>query len=214
MAALSSLQMSSPIQRHSRILKTLDQRPLLSAFTHVHSQSAAQSRKHILAIKTKTPRGLQTPKIPRASSSASSAKALDEDEEKEVVFFDGGAHYGDLAANLIFGFSILWLPLTIAAVFRAMFLRYRFTNLRVSVISGLTGSDRKDFSYRSVKDVQVVPRLFGQWGDIVITLDDDSKVDLRSVPMFREVADYCLFQAKQAAAKSPAQKASGRKGFL
>ncbi|MED6222368.1 hypothetical protein PIB30_063660 [Stylosanthes scabra] len=127
----------------------------------------------------------------------------------ETVFFDGGAHYGDLLANLLLGFTLLWLPLTLAAVSRAFNLRYRFTNLRVTVISGLTGQDRSDFPYSAVKDVQVVPRFIGEWGDIVITLKDGTKVDLRSVPKFREIAKYCL-----AMAEKPADlKESGPKGF-
>lgn len=40
-----------------------------------------------------------------------------------------------------------------------------------------------------------MPRFIGEWGDIVITLKDGTKVDLRSVPNFREIADYCLFMA-------------------
>ncbi|KAF5726806.1 hypothetical protein HS088_TW22G00489 [Tripterygium wilfordii] len=128
---------------------------------------------------------------------------------QEIVFFDGGAHYGDLLANLLLGFTILWLPLTLAAVSRAFYLRYRFTNLRVTVISGLTGQDRSDFSYKVIKDVQVVPRFVGEWGDIVITLKDGTKVDLRSVPKFREIAKYCLSMAEEPAAL----KESGPKGF-
>lgn len=116
---------------------------------------------------------------------------------KETIFFDGGAHYGDLLANLLLGFTLFWLPLTLAAVSRAFNLRYRFTNLRVTVISGLTGEDRSDFSYKVIKDVQVVPRLIGEWGDIIITLKDGTKVDLRSVPKFREIAKYCLSMAEQ-----------------
>nr|XP_016501788.1 PREDICTED: uncharacterized protein LOC107820085 [Nicotiana tabacum] len=111
---------------------------------------------------------------------------------QETIFFDGGAHYGDLLANLLLGFTLVWMPLTLAAVFRAFYLRYRFTNLRVTVISGLTGQERSDFSYKVVKDVQVVPRFIGEWGDVIITLKDGTKVDLRSVPKFREIAKYCL----------------------
>lgn len=81
---------------------------------------------------------------------------------EETIFFDGGAHYGDLLANLLLGFTLLWQPLTLAAVLRAFYLRYRFTNLRVSVISGLTGQDRSDFSYDVIEDVQVVPRFIGE----------------------------------------------------
>ncbi|KAK8567264.1 hypothetical protein V6N13_105242 [Hibiscus sabdariffa] len=129
--------------------------------------------------------------------------------KEETIFFDGGAHYGDLLANLLLGFTLLWLPLTLAAVSRAFFLRYRFTNLRVTVISGLTGQDRSDFSYKVIKDVQVVPRFIGEWGDVVITLKDGTKVDLRSVPRFREIAKYCLSMAD----KPVVLKETGTKGF-
>ncbi|KAI3467375.1 hypothetical protein Pfo_024038 [Paulownia fortunei] len=130
-------------------------------------------------------------------------------KNEETIFFDGGAHYGDLLANLLLGFTLLWLPLTLAAVFRAFYLRYRFTNLRVTVISGLTGQDRSDFSYNVIKDVQVVPRFIGEWGDVIITLKDGTKVDLRSVPKFREIAKYCLSMAE----KPVVLKESGPKGF-
>ncbi|XP_057482025.1 uncharacterized protein LOC130768952 [Actinidia eriantha] len=121
------------------------------------------------------------------SSSATTSRPTE-----ETIFFDGGAHYGDLIANLLLGFTLIWLPLTLAAIFRAFYLRYRFTNLRVTVISGLTGQDRSDFSYKVIKDIQVVPRFVGEWGDVIITLKDGTKVDLRSVPKFREISKYCL----------------------
>ncbi|KAK3148257.1 hypothetical protein QOZ80_3BG0292720 [Eleusine coracana subsp. coracana] len=122
---------------------------------------------------------------------ASASGARGGDGGAETVFFDGGAHYGDLAANLVLGLTLLWLPLTLAAVSRAFILRYRFTSRRVTVVSGLSGADRTDFPYSSVTSVVVVPRFIGEWGDIIITLKDGTKVDLRSVPRFREVADYC-----------------------
>ncbi|KAI3817600.1 hypothetical protein L1987_11396 [Smallanthus sonchifolius] len=133
---------------------------------------------------------------------------------QETIFFDGGAHYGDLVANLLLGFTLVWLPLTLAAVLRGFFLRYRFTNLRVTVISGLTGQDRSDFSYKVIKDVQVVPRFIGEWGDVIITLKDGTKVDLRSVPRFREIANYCTSMASAAAADDDdVEESGGPKGF-
>jgi len=137
-------------------------------------------------------------------------KNLTSEAAQERIFFDGGTHYGELIANLLLGLTLLWLPLTLAAVSRAFFLRYRFTNLRVTVISGLTGQDRSDFSYKVIKDVQVVPRAFGAWGDIIITLKDGTKVDLRSVPRFREIAKYCLAMAQ----KPVVLKETKPKGFL
>ncbi|XP_020586668.1 uncharacterized protein LOC110028937 [Phalaenopsis equestris] len=147
----------------------------------------------------------------KTSTSSSTSSSM---EKEERIFFDGGAHYGDLVTNLLLGFTLLWLPLTIAAVSRAFFLRYRFTNRRVTVISGFTGQDRTDFPYSAIKDVQVVPRLIGEWGDIIITLKDGTKVDIRSVPRFRMVSDYCLLMADGAAKGLPEQKAvSGPRGF-
>ncbi|PKI36850.1 uncharacterized protein LOC116212251 [Punica granatum] len=150
-----------------------------------------------------------TPNPPVTSTSASSSSVATSKPKEETIFFDGGAHYGDLVANLLLGFTLLWLPLTLAAVSRAFFLRYRFTNLRVTVISGLTGQDRSDFSYKVIKDVQVVPRFIGEWGDVIITLRDGTKVDLRSVPRFRELAKYCLAMAE----KPVVLKEKGPKGF-
>ncbi|KAK8930636.1 hypothetical protein KSP39_PZI017058 [Platanthera zijinensis] len=161
------------------------------------------SKKTLISSKTST----------SFSSSGVTAAATGDDKD-ERIFFDGGAHYGDLVTNLLLGFTLVWLPLTIAAVSRAFFLRYRFTNRRVTVISGFTGQDRSDFPYSAIKDVQVVPRLIGEWGDIIITLKDGTKVDLRSVPRFRMVADYCLLMADGAAKRPPEQKSSsGPRGF-
>ncbi|CAI9092689.1 OLC1v1028005C1 [Oldenlandia corymbosa var. corymbosa] len=145
---------------------------------------------------------------PTAATSASGVGTSTKGGQ-ETIFYDGGAHYGDLVANLLLGFTLFWLPLTLAAVLRGFFLRYRFTNLRVTVISGLTGQERSDFSYKVIKDVQVVPRFIGEWGDIIITLKDGTKVDLRSVPKFREIAKYCLSMADQPVVL----KESGPKGF-
>ncbi|XP_073148239.1 uncharacterized protein [Henckelia pumila] len=167
-----------------------------ASVTHMTSAAAA-SRRWPSCLKTTFPNQISlspprpTTRLHVSSKPISTAAKKDE----ESIFFDGGAHYGDLLANVLFGFTLVWLPLSLAAVFRAFFLRYRFSNLRVTVISGLTGQDRSDFSYDVIKDVQVVPRFIGEWGDIIITLKDGTKVDLRSVPKFREIAKYCLTMA-------------------
>ncbi|KAK4339276.1 hypothetical protein RND71_040738 [Anisodus tanguticus] len=144
---------------------------------------------------------------------ASSSTTTSSKPNQESIFFDGGAHYGDLAANLLLGFTLFWLPLTLASVFRAFYLRYRFTNLRVTVISGLTGQDRSDFSYKVIRDVQVVPRFIGEWGDVIITLKDGTVVDLRSVPKFREIAKYCLCMADKDSSGVLKETDDGPKGF-
>ncbi|KAG1334496.1 hypothetical protein COCNU_03G006150 [Cocos nucifera] len=179
-ATAAALLLSSP---PSAAPKALLQIPCSSFPSKTPPFSRSRTK---LFVSSPPPSRTLSPKSPSPSATG----------EEERVFFDGGAHYGDLVANLLLGFTLLWLPLTLAAVSRAFFLRYRFTNRRVTVISGLTGQDRSDFPYASIQDVKVVPRFIGEWGDIVITLKDGTKVDLRSVPKFRDIADYCLFMAE------------------
>lgn len=81
----------------------------------------------------------------------------------------------------------------------------------MTVISGLTGEDRNDFGYNVIKEVQVVPRLVGEWGDVIITLKDGTKVDLRSVPKFREIAKYCSDMSAEGSPSTTGEV--GPKGF-
>ncbi|KAG4937221.1 hypothetical protein JHK85_052140 [Glycine max] len=78
-----------------------------------------------------------------------------------------------------------------------MYLCYVFTNLLVIVILDLTGQDYNDFDYNMIKDMHVVSCFIKEWGDIVIMLKNDTKVDLRSFPKFREIAKYCLAMAQK-----------------
>jgi len=126
---------------------------------------------------------------------------------KEEVFFEGGPHIGDLIINLLLGLTVICLPLTVGAVVRALWLRYRITNRRISVIGGWLGRDRSDIIYSEIAKVVTVPRGLGAWGDMVVTLKDGSRLELRAVPRFREVYNYIN---EHLSAK--AQKVSGSLG--
>jgi hypothetical protein len=109
---------------------------------------------------------------------------------REDVYYEGGPHVGDLIVNLLLGFTVICLPLTVGAVVRALWLRYRITNRRISVTGGWMGRDRSDIIYSEIAKIVTVPRGLGGWGDMVITLRDGSRLELKSVPKFREVYDY------------------------
>ncbi|NEP01865.1 MAG: PH domain-containing protein [Symploca sp. SIO2E9] len=109
---------------------------------------------------------------------------------KEEVFYEGGPHIGDLLINILLGFTVICLPLTVAAIVRALWLRYRITDRRISVTGGWQGRDRTDIIYSEVIRIVKVPRGLGYWGDIVVTLRDGSRLELRSMPRFREVYDH------------------------
>jgi len=126
---------------------------------------------------------------------------------KEETFYEGGPHVGDLIFNLLIGLTIIGLPLAVGSIVRALWLRYRITDRRISVTGGWMGRDRSDIIYSEIVKVVTVPRGLGLWGDMVVTLRDGSRLEMRSLPHFREV--YDLINSKLSAR---AQKASGALG--
>jgi hypothetical protein len=61
---------------------------------------------------------------------------------QEDVYYEGGPHIGDLILSVILGVFIITLPLSIGAIARALWLRYRITNRRITVTGGWLGRDR------------------------------------------------------------------------
>jgi len=109
---------------------------------------------------------------------------------REQVVYEGGPHIGDLIINLLIGLTLVGLPLTVGAIVRALWLRYRITDRRITVTGGWKGGDRTDIIYAEIVKVVKVPRGIGLWGDMVLTLRDGSRLELRAVPKFREINDY------------------------
>ncbi len=109
---------------------------------------------------------------------------------KEETFYEGGPHVGDLIINILLGFTVICLPLTVGAIVRALWLRYRITDRRISVTGGWQGRDRTDIIYSEITKINKVPRGIGAWGDIVVTLRDGSRLELRAMPRFREISEY------------------------
>lgn len=109
---------------------------------------------------------------------------------REEVYYEGGPHVGELIFGLLLGLTIVALPLTIGAIVRALWLRYRITSRRITVTGGWLGRDRTDIIYSEIVKVVKVPRGLGAWGDMVLTLRDGSRLELRAVPKFREIYDY------------------------
>ncbi len=122
---------------------------------------------------------------------------------KEDVFYEGGPHIGDLILNILLAFTIVCLPLTVGAIVRAFWLRYRITNLRVSVTGGFMGRDRSDVIYKEITKIVQVPRGLGFWGDMVITLKDGSKLELRALPRHKEIFNFINEKVEAKTGKNP-----------
>jgi len=124
----------------------------------------------------------------------------------EPVFYEGGPARGDLIFNLVFGLTLIGIPFAVGAIVRALWLRYRITSRRISVTGGWLGRDRSQISYSQIREVRSVSRGFGAWGDMVLVLTDGAKLEMRSLPRFRETEAYIL---ERMAARRPNGGANG-----
>ena len=111
---------------------------------------------------------------------------------QEDVHYEGGPAKGDLILNVLLGFTLIGLPFTIGAIVRAVWLRFRITSRRISVCGGWMGNDKTQVVYSQISEVRTVPRGFGAWGDMVLVLNDGARLEMRSLPRFREVEAYIL----------------------
>ena len=108
----------------------------------------------------------------------------------EEVFYEGGPAKGDLIINLLAGLTLLGLPFTFAAIVRSLWLRFTMTNKRITIVGGWFGRNKTQVSLNNIKEIRSVPRGFGSYGDMVLILNDGSKVEMKSVPSFREKQNF------------------------
>ena len=127
----------------------------------------------------------------------------------EEVHYEGGPARGDLIFNILLGFTLIGLPFTIGAVVRAFWLRFRITSRRVSVTGGWRGNDKTQVVYSQIKEVRTVPRGFGAWGDMVLVLKDGARLEMRSLPNFREIESFILERMAARAAKTAEKSVEG-----
>ena len=128
---------------------------------------------------------------------------------QEDVHYDGGPARGDLIFNILLGLTLIGLPFSIGAVVRALWLRFRITSRRISVTGGWMGKDKTQVVYSQISEVRTVPRGFGAWGDMVLVLKDGARLELRSMPRFREVEAYILERISTRAAKTQEKTTEG-----
>ncbi len=72
---------------------------------------------------------------PAAAAAAAAAPKRTYDYTNEAVHWEGGPAAGDLAFNIALGATLVALPLTVGAIARSAFVRYKFTDKRVSVVT-------------------------------------------------------------------------------
>jgi hypothetical protein len=63
--------------------------------------------------------------------------------------------------------------------------------------------------YSQISEVRAVPRGFGAWGDMVLVLNDGARLEMRSVPRFRELETFIEAQRQARGSAAPARPSSG-----
>jgi len=80
-----------------------------------------------------------------------------------------------------------------AAWARQAWVRYKITSRRIRVQSGVGGNDMAEIVYPDITEIRTVKRLFGD-GDMVLTLRDGAKFEVRNIPEFDDTIEFILKQ--------------------
>jgi len=108
----------------------------------------------------------------------------------EEIYFEGGPARSDLIINLFAGITILGLPFTFASVVRALWLKYKITNKRITINGGWFGKNKTQVSLSNIEEIRSIPRGLGSYGDMVLILNDGAKVEMKSLPSFRDTQNF------------------------
>ncbi len=127
----------------------------------------------------------------------------------EKIFFEGAPAKEDLILNLIAGITLIGLPFTVGAIVRALWVRFKITNKRISVVGGWLGKDTSQITYSQIKEVRSIPRGLGSYGDMVVVLKDNSRLEMRAIPNFRSVEEFINEQISQAISRNSSFEAEG-----
>ncbi len=127
----------------------------------------------------------------------------------EKIFYEGSPAKEDLIFNLFAGITLVGLPFTFGAIVRSLWLRFKITNKRVSVTGGWLGKDKTQVVYKQIKEVRSIPRGFGSYGDMVLVMKDGARLEMRSVPNFRDVETYIKEQISKTISKKSSDEVIG-----
>jgi len=119
----------------------------------------------------------------------------------EDIFYEGGPAIGDLIINLIAGITLIGLPFTFGALVRALWVRYKITTRRISVTGGWLGRDKTQIVYSQISEIRAIPRGLGSYGDMVLVLKDGARLEIRSIPNFRDIETYILEKIQNSTTK-------------
>jgi len=121
--------------------------------------------------------------------------------ESETLFFEGPPSKKELIIPAVSVLTIIGIVPFAAALARQTWVKYKITSRRISVQSGFGGQDFTEIVYSDIEQLKFVYRGSKDVGDMVISLRDGAKLEMRFVPQFQDVYRYiyerCSAEAQQ-----------------
>merc|ERR1719174_1524150 len=112
--------------------------------------------------------------------------------EPEQTFYEGAPSITETLIPGLSVFTVVGIIPFSASIARQAWTRYKITSRRIEVASGFRGKDVVQVLYREISDVRWLRRWGGSAGDVVFTLGDGSKLEVRSVPEFDRNLAYIM----------------------
>lgn len=125
--------------------------------------------------------------------------------EAEMTFWEGPPSWTEMLVPGISVLTVIGIVPFAASVARQAWVRYKFTSRRICVVSGINGADETQVIYSDITDVKFIYRMGGTVGDMVLTLTDGAKLEMRHVPEFRQVYRYIMTKVSPSVAASSSQ---------
>lgn len=132
----------------------------------------------------------------RKGSSASAAKTPTKAAATltpEEVFYEGPPAITETVIPTISILTVIGIIPAAASWARQLWVKYRITDRRIRVNSGVNGKDMAEIVYPDVTELRTVKRLLGD-GDMVLFLRDGAKFEMRNIPNFDETLEFILKQ--------------------
>ena len=108
----------------------------------------------------------------------------------EITFWEGPPSWTEMIVPGISVLTVIGIVPFAASVSRQAWVRYKVATRRISVQSGLGGNDETEIVYSAITGARFVFRMGGSVGDMVLTLRDGAKLEMRHVPEFNKIYKF------------------------
>lgn len=132
----------------------------------------------------------------------------------EQTFWEGPPSITETFIPGLSLFTVIGVIPFSASLARQAWTRYKITNKRLEVKSGFQGNDVVQITWREVTDAKWLRRYGGSCGDLVLTLRDGAKVEVRSLPDFDRNLNFMMSQFSTGVAEDSGYPDGPGRAFL